>query len=246
MRARSRRRLLARLPQALAFAVLFAAFAGSTWWGWSNLGPARPEARLAGAVPVQLAEVTRQSVAQQFSTVGEVIAGGRESGARLRVRFTIPSGVADRLDAAAPVRLVPPGGGAVVEVEIEAIDPVSGGDTPQVAIEAVLPRGQDGLAPGDFAAVQVPVMDREEALFVPRTALRDGSGEASVYTVDTEMRARRVAVEPGTAMRDRIAVRADGLEAGDRVVAEGVEAVRDGALVTEEEVTPASRAVPAR
>lgn len=67
-------------------------------------------------------------------------------------------------------------------------------------------------------------------LSIPVEALFEHEGATWVWRVDEDMRARRTAVVPARLAGDRVLL-AEGLEAGDRVIAAGVGFVREGMQV---------------
>lgn len=150
----------------------------------------------------------------------------------LRVNFSVPVTVADRLDPGGSVRVMPPESDSRIEAYIEVIDPLVGSESRQVAMEAVLPEEAGPLRPGTFVAVAVPTIEREDALFVPETAVRWAGPQAVVFVVGDDLTARRVPVEIGARRDGRVVVRGEGLAAGARVVSSGVQKVRDGAKLT--------------
>jgi membrane fusion protein, multidrug efflux system len=83
-----------------------------------------------------------------------------------------------------------------------------------------------GLIPGTLASVQIRVAERDQAVQVPRAAVRDGQ----VWVVDGDERAVRRAVQAGIESRDMIEV-TSGILPGDRVVVEGGALLSEGAAV---------------
>lgn len=89
--------------------------------------------------------------------------------------------------------------------------------------------GKQALQPGMFGRVDVVYDRRENALVVPRAALIEGEGGASVFVV-REGKAVRVPIQVGYLEGDFAEVR-DGLTEGDGVVTVGKVTLRDGATV---------------
>jgi membrane fusion protein, multidrug efflux system len=94
-----------------------------------------------------------------------------------------------------------------------------------VEVEVEFPRDAR-LIPGTLATVQVRVAAREEAVFVPRAAVRD----QAVWIVGEDGRVARRPVAVGLQDRDRVEV-SSGVAAGERVVIEGGSLLSDGARV---------------
>src|SRR6185369_5961330 len=86
------------------------------------------------------------------------------------------------------------------------------------------------LRPGQYGKAQVLVDTRRDALLIPQRAVQEVQNLRSVAVVDTENRVafRNVSVGPRV---DTLWVIEDGLEPGDQVVAEGLQALRDGMTV---------------
>ena len=88
------------------------------------------------------------------------------------------------------------------------------------------------LFPSQFVNVQLLVRMIESAVVVPVTAVRRGTSGDYVYVVNTE--ARTVSLRPvqrGQATVDRVVI-TSGLKAGERVITEGADRLKDGASVT--------------
>ncbi len=82
-----------------------------------------------------------------------------------------------------------------------------------------------------FLAEEAAPGEPRSRLLIPRAALRGTTGESRVWVVEGGRVAER-AVEPGAVQGDRVQV-LSGLEAGERVVVESSEELRDGQEVEE-------------
>lgn len=147
---------------------------------------------------------------------------------RLRVRFTLPQEAADAARDAGTVRLedAPE---ACAEPEIAAISPLEEPETRARPFEAALPEAC-GLQPGAFVTVSVPIARREDAVFAPHAALVRQGFDAWLFRVedgDSGLVARRAPVETGVFAGPDIEIR-DGVAAGARIVASGVQKIADG------------------
>jgi membrane fusion protein, multidrug efflux system len=88
------------------------------------------------------------------------------------------------------------------------------------------------LFPSQFVNVQLLVRTIENAVVVPVTAVRRGTSGDYVYVVNSD--ARTVSLRPvqrGQATVDKVAI-TSGLKAGERVITEGADRLKDGASVT--------------
>jgi HlyD family secretion protein len=110
--------------------------------------------------------------------------------------------------------------GTVRRIALQA-DPA----TRLVEVEVAFPPAS-GLIPGTLATVRVGVASREQAVQVPRGAVR----ESAVWVVDAENRATRRNVVVGLQARDVVEI-VSGLDPGERVVVNGGGLLSDGAVV---------------
>lgn len=111
------------------------------------------------------------------------------------------------------------------------VDP--GTDT--LLIRARLPNSGRVLIPGQFATVVVESRETQQAIVIPQSALLIDQAGPYVLIVDGEGKAQVRRVTTGTPQGPGMEIK-NGLEAGDRVIVEGVQRVRPGAPVTASEV----------
>jgi membrane fusion protein (multidrug efflux system) len=143
---------------------------------------------------------------------------------RLEVRFEIPQRVADRVEPGARVTL------DEQTLELATLTPAA--QTATRTFTAIAPLADPEparLRPGAFVDVTLTVAVREDALFVPATAVLRVGERAFVYRADGDT-AERVEVTTGVREDGRIEVRGS-LAAGERVVTAGIEKLRDGAPI---------------
>lgn len=113
------------------------------------------------------------------------------------------------------------------------VDPVSR----SVTVRAALPNGDDLLKPGMFLAVRL-TRDPTPALVVPESAIVPERGSVFVFVVEDGIALRRE-VTVGRRQPGRVEV-LQGVEAGQRVVVQGTQKIRDGSPVAEAPPTPAA------
>jgi membrane fusion protein (multidrug efflux system) len=111
-----------------------------------------------------------------------------------------------------------------------AIDRAVDSNTGTLSVVAEFPNPQNLLRPGQYARVRAVVGTEKGALVVPRRALNELQGSYQLATVDPGNVAHLVTAKVGESVGDGVAILA-GLKPGDRVVVEGIQKVRDGALV---------------
>jgi len=95
------------------------------------------------------------------------------------------------------------------------------------------------LRPGQYAKVRAVTQILKGALMVPQRAVSQLQGSAQVAVVGTDNKVSIRSVQTGERV-DTMWVITGGLTAGDRVVAEGVQKVKDGSSVTPTPFTSAS------
>lgn len=122
-----------------------------------------------------------------------------------------------------------PGRAVVID---NAVDPETG----TILIEALFPNPEGDVRPGQFAKVRAVVERRPGAVVVPQRAISELQGAFRVAVVgsDNVVKMRPVVV------RNRVGgayVIDAGLKAGERIVIEGLQKVRDGVKVAPQQVT---------
>ena len=111
--------------------------------------------------------------------------------------------------------------------------------TGTVKAKARFPNAAAALFPNQFVNARLLLRSVEGAVVVPVTALRRGPSGDFVYVINDDRTVTMRPVERGVATNDVIAV-TKGLEAGERVVTEGGDRLRDGARVQLPSDRPAS------
>ena len=103
--------------------------------------------------------------------------------------------------------------------------------TGTVKAKARFTNSQLTLFPNQFVNVQVLVRTIENAVIIPVTALRQGSMGDYVYVLNAENRTVSLrSVKRGQGTIDKIVI-ASGLQAGEQVITEGADRLKDGARV---------------
>jgi multidrug efflux system membrane fusion protein len=86
------------------------------------------------------------------------------------------------------------------------------------------------LFPSQFVNVQVLVRTIENAVVVPVTAVRKGNAGDYVYVLNADRTVSARPVQRGQAAVDKVMI-ASGLQAGERVITEGADRLKDGSPV---------------
>jgi membrane fusion protein, multidrug efflux system len=109
--------------------------------------------------------------------------------------------------------------------------------TGTIKVAALFPNPRNVLRPGQFAKVRAQTMMKKGALLVPQRAVSElqGGYQVAVVGADNKVRIRPVAVAERV---DNLWVIDDGLKPGEQVVAEGLQKVREGTVVTTKPFRP--------
>ncbi|MBL8473489.1 MAG: MdtA/MuxA family multidrug efflux RND transporter periplasmic adaptor subunit [Rhodocyclaceae bacterium] len=102
--------------------------------------------------------------------------------------------------------------------------------TGTVKLKAEFPNRDDALFPNQFVNVRLTVDSLDKAIVVPSAAIQRGAPGTYVYVVneDDTVAVRKVKLGP---VQGETAVIADGLQAGEAVVTDGADKLREGAKV---------------
>lgn len=148
---------------------------------------------------------------------------------RLEATLNVPEREIDRIRKGQPVLLtVDALPGRSFTGQVERIAPVveAGSGTFRVIAGFA---GEGSLQPGMFGRLSIQYDQRAQVPAIPRSALLDESGEASVYVV-RQGKAERVVIETGHSEDGYLEVR-KGLDMGEQVVIAGKSALREGSPV---------------
>jgi membrane fusion protein, multidrug efflux system len=102
--------------------------------------------------------------------------------------------------------------------------------TGTVKAKARFANSKNTLFPSQFVNVQLLVRTLENAVTVPVTALRHGSTGDYVYVLNADRTVSLRPVQRGQATVDKIVI-SSGLQAGEKVITEGADRLKDGARV---------------
>ncbi|MCU0759599.1 MAG: efflux RND transporter periplasmic adaptor subunit [Steroidobacteraceae bacterium] len=149
----------------------------------------------------------------------------------IKLEFTMPQSFLNELVPGLPIEATTEGlPTRVFEGKVTTIGSRVDANTRSIPVRAELPNRDGVLRPGMFMSVRVKGREAP-TLMLPEEALVPEQGKTYVYVV-AEGRAARRAVQTGGRVPGSVAVLA-GLEPGERVIVEGTQRVRDGALVAE-------------
>ena len=112
--------------------------------------------------------------------------------------------------------------------------------TGTIMMQAIFPNPENILRPGMYAKVRAPTDVQHNALLVPQTAVSSIQGQYEVAVIGADNRVTLREVTPGEKF-DSLWVIDNGLKQSDRVVAEGMQKLREGMEV---KAVPATEQTP--
>lgn len=116
------------------------------------------------------------------------------------------------------------GGSGTYRGQLDFIDNRLDPGTGTLQYRAVLENPDGLIRPGQFARVEMPVAELDQALLVTRKAVLTDQDRRYVYVVDDSNLTVRRQVTTGREVDDLLVIR-DGLSSGDRVIVNGVQKV---------------------
>ncbi|MGH6904866.1 MAG: efflux RND transporter periplasmic adaptor subunit [Geminicoccaceae bacterium] len=146
------------------------------------------------------------------------------------------AGKAPRFEEDARVQILLPDGSAYAnEGKIDFVSAQIDQTTDSLTVRAVVPNdfshGRDGaLVPGQYVPVRVILGEQPDALLIPQAALMQTQAGDQVLVVDQDDKVASRNVEVGPAHQGQWVVRS-GLQKGERVIVEGLQKARPGAVV---------------
>jgi membrane fusion protein (multidrug efflux system) len=121
--------------------------------------------------------------------------------------------------------------------EVYTSDRQIGATTGAIRLEARFPNPNFSLRPGQFVRARIKFDTKHDALLVPQRAVSELQGAFQVATVDAENKVHFLPVTVGE-RSGSLWIIDHGLEFGQRVVAEGLQKIREGALVNPTNFVP--------
>ncbi len=114
---------------------------------------------------------------------------------------------------------------------ISLIDRAVDAQTGTIKTRLVFPNEKGLLKPGMNTSVRVKNSSAQQSIIIPNKAVSEQLGEFFVYVVGDSSKVTQKKVSLGKQMGSSIIVR-DGLKQGDKIVTEGVQKLREGAIIT--------------
>jgi len=156
----------------------------------------------------------------------------------ISVIFTLPEDdvapIQEQLAAGATLQVVAYDRSNTVQVgtgTLETIDNQIDTTTGTVKLRALFANPKFTLFPNQFVNLRLIVSTVKNALTVPNAAIQTGAPGSFVYVVQPDSTVAVQVVKPGVADSERTQI-LEGLEAGQKIVVDGADRLRDGAHVT--------------
>jgi membrane fusion protein, multidrug efflux system len=125
----------------------------------------------------------------------------------------------------------------VAQGKLQLIDHTVNGASGTVRVRAVFDNSGDHLMPGQFARIRLGQAKTTPALVVPERAIGVDQDKKYVLVVDPAHKANYREIKLGAAV-DGGRIVTSGLNAGERIVLEGLQKIRPGALVSPQPGAP--------
>jgi membrane fusion protein (multidrug efflux system) len=123
------------------------------------------------------------------------------------------------------------------ENTVNQVDPKTG----TLELQAKFPNPQRNLLPGQFGRVRLKSDEKKNVILVPQRAVQEMQGLQSVLTVGPGNKALARSVVTGERVDERWIIQ-QGLKPGDRVIVDGLQRARPGAVVNPEPMRKQPRA----
>lgn len=115
--------------------------------------------------------------------------------------------------------------------------------TGTLRVRAEFPNPDEILRPGMFARIKVDLGTRADSILVPERAVAELQGKNFVWVVGEDNKTAQRAVLVGESLGGNLLIR-EGLKAGERIVMEGLQKVREGSVVQPQTAAELAAAAP--
>lgn len=156
----------------------------------------------------------------------------------LRIRQQFEQGKVKLENGRPVVRLIKDDGSLYDQVgKLELDDAIVDETTGTVTVRSQFPNPNSELIPGMYGKIRLEGAVMQNALVVPQVAIsRDVKGNALAYVIDDNNKIEERTLTTGQTLGDQWIVES-GLQAGERVVVEGLQKIRVGSVVSVAEET---------
>jgi membrane fusion protein (multidrug efflux system) len=119
---------------------------------------------------------------------------------------------------------------------IDFVDRGINTQTGTIAMRAVLPNKEGLIKPGNFATVDLVLLERENAVVIPQGATTQIQGKNFAFLVSKEGKVNRVPIVLGRSMGNKVIIQ-QGLKPGDMILLEGFQKFQEGMMIQPQIVT---------
>jgi membrane fusion protein (multidrug efflux system) len=113
-----------------------------------------------------------------------------------------------------------------IENTVNQVDPKTG----TLEVQATFGNPKRNILPGQFGRIRLRINERKNVILVPQRAVQEMQGFQSVMTVGPDNKVLARSVATGERVGERWIIQ-QGLKPGDRVIVEGLQKARPGAVV---------------
>ncbi|PSK92035.1 efflux RND transporter periplasmic adaptor subunit [Taibaiella chishuiensis] len=114
--------------------------------------------------------------------------------------------------------------------KVASIDRAVDAQTGTIRVRLAFQNAEKNLRPGMSTVVKVYHTAADHSLIIPYKAVTEQMGEYFVYKVTDSSTVTQTKVKMGTVIRDNVVIK-DGLAAGDKIVVDGLQKVKEGAKI---------------
>jgi membrane fusion protein (multidrug efflux system) len=114
--------------------------------------------------------------------------------------------------------------------KIDFIDREVNPATGTIAVRAVFSNPKGIIKPGNFANVNLVLMESSDGILIPQSTLVEIQGKYFVYLVDKENKCTRCPVVPARSLGQKVMIY-KGLKTGDRILMEGFQKFKEGMVI---------------
>lgn len=111
--------------------------------------------------------------------------------------------------------------------EIDFVDRAINPQTGTIAMRAKFPNNDGLIKPGNFANVNLVLMESNDGIIIPQSALSEVQGKYFVFLVGKDNKVSRIPVIPARSMGQKIMIY-KGLKDGDMLLLEGFQKFKEG------------------
>ncbi|WP_435630884.1 efflux RND transporter periplasmic adaptor subunit [Carnimonas bestiolae] len=153
----------------------------------------------------------------------------------ISVVFSLPASyrqqIAARLEQGVVVKVFESGEKQqLAQGRLQSIDSKIDSETNTLRMRARFDNASTALYPDQFVNVQVELARLPNAVVIPETAVQSAQDGSFVYVVGSDSKVQRRKIVERATSAEQVAIES-GLEAGDQVVVDGIDRLRDGATV---------------